>query len=95
MLNTLGQPSTQRSNAEEGPKVATSTSLWTVTPTGNWGADNKAGRLFADSLLKAGDPMKLHYVLREVVLAGRFDGTHVGFFHVIGDKAIKGAFAGF
>lgn len=61
---------------------------WHSTPTGNWCADNRTGRLYADELVEYmrehDDPAILGHVVKAIASKDHWGGVEVGFCHQLG-----------
>lgn len=61
--------------------------------TGDWGKDNKAGRLYAAEVIEDmrdnENPVRFTRILEEVIVAGRFNGVEIGFFHEFAERAMR------
>lgn len=63
------------------------------TGTGNWRKDNEAGRRYAAKVIQYmrenDNPIRFTRIVQESVVAGRFDGVEVGFFHEFAERAMR------
>lgn len=72
-------------------KLGVATRLWVVEPSGDWAADNEAGRNHAESLIACMAEHDLPNLLGLIVKAmkqdgGTWSGIEVGFFHRLAER---------
>ena len=86
----------QTQSASSLPFASTSNGqvdYWAVAETGDWSADNCAGRSHADALvrqmLETGFPGTLPHVVRAMFDRGTIGGVEVGFLNRIAEHAIR------
>lgn len=62
-------------------------SLWAVTSSGVWSADNDTGGAYADALIdlmsSTAQPFLLGFVMKAIMDAGAWTGVECGFCHAI------------
>jgi len=67
-------------------------SLWSIEESGDWSADNRLGRAYADACLdymrQSEFPGFLAHVVRAMVEKKQFGGVEVGFLHFIAIRAV-------
>lgn len=71
------------------------TSLWDVTPSGVWSADNDTGGAYADALIShmaaTAQPILLGLVMKAIMDAGTWTGLECGFCHRIAGATLRAA----
>ena len=67
--------------------------LWSVNPTGNWGADCETGRKCANTLMDLMSveqaPNLLGSVTEAMIKKGAYGGIEVGFLQAIGELVVR------
>ena len=70
---------------------ATGDDYWTISDTGEWAADNDAGRAAAAELMRVmhfqDAPFLLGHVMKAMVAKGRWSGVETGFAQAIAERA--------
>ncbi len=67
---------------------------WSVTDTGEWGADTALGRSYGRAfilhMVLHNQPILLGHVVSAMVEKRKFEGIETGFMHVIAERIVRG-----
>jgi hypothetical protein len=84
-VTSAGKPSFVRPSEIEGEPA----DMWAVPESGDWSADNAAGRRMAEECVahirETGQPQFLGHVTKAMCSKGRHGGVEVGFFAKISE----------
>ena len=73
---------------------ASGADLWAIEATGDYAADNAAGRAAAAELTRvmffSDAPFLLGHVVKAMIAKGRFGGVEIGFCHAVAERVGEG-----